>query len=380
MAQDYYKILGVDKNATEDEIKTAYRKLVKQYHPDLHPNDPDAAAKFKEINEANEVLSNPEKRKQYDFEQEHPYAAGSGGGFSGGFSDFGGGFSDIFGDIFSQFTGSGSSSSAARAKGQNVELELSLSFLDAAKGCRKEVSYTRRAPCSACSGTGADKGTAYTTCSKCGGSGQVQYVTGSSFFRTVSTRACPDCNGTGKKILTKCSVCGGKGYSNVSEKFTFDIPAGADNNSYIKKREMGHASQKGGSPGDLIILFKVLPHKIFKRKDFNLYVELPISFKTACLGGKVKIPTLDNAIDLEIPEGTQTGKTFTLRGKGIRSRTEIGNLYVTVVVETPSKLTKQQKSELSSALNKLELKQSAKMSDYDKNLQSLYGEKAYENQ
>ena len=379
MAQDYYKILGVDKNATEDEIKSAYRKLVKQYHPDLHPNDPNAAAKFKEINEANEVLSDPEKRKKYDFEQEHPYAAGA-GGFGGGFSDFGGGFSDIFGDIFSQFTGGGTSSAEARAKGQDVELVLTLSFLDAAKGCRKEVNYSRRKPCASCKGTGADKGTAYTTCSKCGGSGQVQFVSGSSFFRTVSTRACPECNGTGKKITTKCSVCGGKGYSESKESFAFDIPAGADNNSYIKKRGMGHASARGGQPGDLIVVFKVLPHKIFKRKDFNLYVDLPISFKTACLGGKVKVPTLDNTIELDIPEGTQTNTTFTLRGKGIRSRSEIGNLYVTVTVETPSRLTKQQKADLLSAFGGIELKQNAKMSDYDKNLQSLYGEKPYEKQ
>ena len=378
MAQDYYKILGVEKNATEDEIKSAYRKLVKQYHPDLHPNDPNAAAKFKEINEANEVLSDPEKRKKYDFEQEHPYAAGS-GGFGGGFSDFGGGFSDIFGDIFSQFTGGGASSAeSVRPKGQNVELELTLSFLDAAKGCHKDVSYTRRKPCAACNGTGADKGTAYTKCSKCGGSGQIQYVSGSSFFRTVSTRPCPDCGGTGKKITTKCSVCGGKGYGNESETFSFDVPAGCDSNSYIKKRGRGHASTKGGEPGDLIVIFKVLPHKIFKRKDFDLYVELPISFKTACLGGTVKIPTLDNTIELDIPEGTQTGKTFLLRGKGIRSRTTIGNLYVTVLVETPSKLTKQQKTDLISAFESIDLKQTAKMSDYDKNLQSLYGEKAYE--
>ena len=379
MAQDYYKILGVEKNASEDDIKSAYRKLVKQYHPDLHPNDPQAAAKFKEINEAHEILSDPEKRKKYDFEQEHPYASGSGaGGGFGGFSDFGGGFSDIFSDIFNQFSGGRTSSSSAQVKGQDIQLELTLSFLDAAKGCRKEVNYTRRAPCSACKGTGAENGTAYTTCSKCGGSGQVQYVSGSSFFRTVSTRPCPDCNGTGKKITTKCSVCGGKGYNNTSERFSFDIPAGADNNSYITKREMGHASQRGGKPGDLIVIFKVLPHKLFKRKDFNLYVNLPISFKTACLGGKVKIPTLDNAIDLDIPEGTQTGKTFTVRGKGIRSRLGTGDLYVTVNVETPSKLSKQQKANIAAAMDVVELKQTSGMNDYDKNMQSLYGEKAYE--
>ena len=379
MAQDYYKILGVEKNATDDEIKSAYRKLVKQYHPDLHPNDEQAAAKFKEINEANEVLSDPKKRQQYDYELEHPYAqnAGGFGGFSG--ADFSGGFSDIFGDIFSHFTGgSGSSAGSVKQKGQDVTLEVQLSFLDAAKGCHKEVSYTRKAPCASCNGTGAKNGTAYTKCSKCNGSGQIQYVSGSSFFRTVSTRACPDCGGTGRKITEKCTVCNGKGYSNVTEKVSFDIPAGADKNSYIQKRNMGNASMFGGDPGDLFVTFKVLPHKLFKRENFDLYVDLPISFKTACLGGKVKIPTLDSAYVLDIPEGTQSGKVFMIRGKGIRSRYETGNIYVTVSVEVPTKLSKQQKAEITSSLDSVDIKQTSKMFDYDKELQSLYGEKAYD--
>ena len=380
MAQDYYKILGVGKNATDDEIKSAYRKLVKQDHPDLHPNDEAAAAKFKEINEAHEVLSDPQKRSQYDYEQEHPNAFGGNGGaggFSGFSSDFGG-FSDIFGDIFSQFSGGSSTRSNVKQKGQDVTLEMTLSFLDAAKGCRKEVTYTRKAPCTSCNGTGAKNGTAYTKCSKCNGTGQVQYVSGSSFFRTVSTRACPDCGGTGKKITEKCTVCGGKGYSNVSEKFTIDIPSGADTNSYIQKRNMGNASLQGGEAGDLIIVFKVLPHKIFKRKNFDLYVDLPISFKTACLGGKVKVPTLDETYTLDIPEGTQNGKVFLIRGKGIRSRYETGNIYVTVSVEIPTKLSKQQKSDILSAFDSVDLKQTSKMNDYDKEMQSLYGEKAYD--
>lgn len=378
MAQDYYKILGVERNATEDEIKSAYRKLVKQYHPDLHPNDPEAATKFKEINEANEVLSDPEKRKQYDFELDNPgFSGAQGGGFGGGFSSGFGGFSDIFGDIFSQFTGGQSSRQSVKAKGQDIQLEMTLSFLDAAKGCRKEVTYTRKAPCASCNGTGAKNGTAYTKCSKCNGTGQVQYVSGSSFFRTVSTRACPDCGGTGRKVTEKCTVCNGKGYSNISEKFNIDIPAGADTNSYIQKRNMGHASVSGGEPGDLIIVFKVLPHKIFKRKNFDLYIDLPISFKTACLGGKVKIPTLDSTQTLEIPEGTQNGKVFTLRGKGIRSRYETGNLYVTVNVEIPTRLSKKQKADIMEAMSTVELKQTSKMNDFDKDLQSLYGENAY---
>ena len=381
MAQDYYKILGVEKNASQDDIKSAYRKLVKQYHPDLHPNDPNAAAKFKEINEANEILSDPEKRRQYDYELEHPGAFQGGAGGFGGFSDFGGagGFSDLFGDFFSAFTGGGRSSSSARQKGQDIELEMTLSFLDAAKGCTKEFTYQRKAPCSSCNGTGAKGGTSYTKCSKCNGTGVIQQVQGQSFFRTVTTRPCPDCGGTGKKITEKCSVCAGKGYTSATEKITLNIPAGADTNSYIQKKNMGHASAYGGEAGDLIVVFKVTPHKIFKRKEYDLYVELPISFKTACLGGKVKVPTLDDAYVLDIPEETQTGRVFVIRGKGIRGRYSSGNLYVTVVVETPKKLTKQQKSKLEEVFGSVDLKQSPKMSDYDRDMQTLYGEKPYEN-
>lgn len=378
MAQDYYKILGVEKNASADEIKSAYRKLAKQYHPDLHPNDENAAAKFKEINEANEVLSDPQKRQQYDYELEHPNAFGGGAGGFGGFSGDFGGFSDIFGDIFGSFSGGRRSTQYVKEKGQDVTLEMTLSFLDAAKGCHKDLSYQRKAPCSSCKGTGAKNGTAYTTCSKCNGTGQVQFVQGSSFFRTVSTRPCPDCGGTGKKITEKCTDCSGRGYSTVTENLSFDIPAGADTNSYIQKRNMGHASMHGGEPGDLIVVFKVLPHKIFKRKDFDLYVDLPISFATACLGGKVKIPTLESTYTLDIPEETQTGKVFIIRGKGIKGRNGSGNLYVTVTVETPKKLTRQQKADLLSLSNTFDLKQSTKMSDYDRDLQSLYGEKAFD--
>ena len=366
---NYYDVLGVKKDATQDEIKSQYRKLARQYHPDLHPGDEQAAAKFKEINEANEILSDPEKRKKYDFELENPGMGGFNFGGDGGF----GGFGDIFGDIFSSFTGGGSRQTEQNRKGQDVTLEVELSFLDAAKGCKREIKYNRNEPCSKCRGTGAKNGTAYTTCSTCKGSGQVQYVTGGGFFRSISVKPCKDCNGTGKKITEKCVDCAGKGYNRTQTTVTLDIPAGADNNSYMVKRGYGQASTLGGESGDLIVVFKLLPHKLFKRKNFDLYVELPISFMTACFGGKVKIPTLDDATDLTIPEGTQSGKTIIVRGKGIKTRNQTGDLYVTVIVEVPSKLSRSAKKALEKFDGELDLKNYEKMKKYSDNMDSLYG-------
>ena len=376
MAQDYYKILGVDRKASQDEIKASYRKLVKQYHPDLHPNDAEAAAKFKEINEANEVLSDPKKRQQYDFELDNPGASQGFGGFGGGGASGFEGFGDIFSDIFGGF--GGSSRRESKQKGEDITIEVELSFLDAAKGCNKTVKYNRREPCSSCKGTGAKDGTKFTTCSRCKGTGKIQRVVGGGLFRMVNETVCPDCGGTGRNITEKCDVCGGKGYNVSSTTFSFDVPAGADTNSYIVKRGMGHASTRGGETGDLIVVFKVTSHKIFKRKDFDLYVELPISYMTACLGGNVKVPTLDNAVDIDIPEGTQSGRVITVRGKGIKSRRGTGNLYVTVTVETPSKLSRTQKDLLKKLEAESDVRQTAKMADYKKNVESLYGVDPYE--
>lgn len=371
MAKNYYEILGVDKKATQDEIKAQYRKLVKQYHPDLHPNDESVAAKFKEINEANEILSDPQKRAQYDYELENPYAS-QGGGFSGGF----GGFSDIFGDIFSQFTDGGSTRSAKRA-GSNIGVTVTLSFMDAAKGCTKEISYKRNETCSSCKGTGAKGGTKYSTCDTCRGSGQIQQAVGGGFFKTVRIVTCPKCGGLGKIIIEKCPDCNGKGYKGTTTNLTIEVPAGADNGSYITKRGYGNASPNGGEAGNLIVEFKVLDHKIFKRKGFDLFVDLPISYKTACLGGKVQVPTLDKPYELSIPDGTQSGKEFMIRGKGIVSRYGIGNLYVKVFVEVPTKLSRGQKSKISDLDDDLDIKQTSKMNEYKVNVQSLYGVNPY---
>ena len=375
MAKNYYETLGVDKNATQDDIKKAYRNLVKKYHPDLHPGDSAAAEKFKEINEANEVLSDEKRRKEYDFQQEHPNMGGFGGaggaGFSG-FSDFG----DIFGDIFGGF-GGGRRKAQTKVKGDDITIEISLSFLDAAKGCVREVVYNRNEPCKACNGTGAKGGTAYKTCDKCGGTGQVVYTSTNGFFRSQTVRPCPDCGGTGRKILDACPDCKGKGYTRASTKVSLNIPAGADTGSYLRKVGFGEASTTGGEAGDLIVVIKVEPSKIFRRKNFDLYVSVPISVKTAALGGKVKIPLIDEVMEYTIPEGTQSGKVFFVRGKGIKTQRGTGDLYIETVVEIPTKLNKAQKSALNDLDDNTEIKQCPKMKQYSDNIQSMYGKDPY---
>ena len=376
MAKDYYKILGVEKNATPDEIKKAYRTQVKKYHPDLHPGDKAAAEKFKEINEAHEVLSDEKKRKNYDtFGDPNGNMGGFGGG-AGGFSGFGG-FEDIFGDIFGGFGGGGRSHRQTKTRGEDIQIEVTLSFLDAAKGCRREIVYSRNEPCSSCKSTGAKNGTAYKTCEKCGGTGQVEYATSNGFFRSVQVRPCDECHGTGKKIIEPCKECNGKGYIKNNTKITLDIPAGADTGSYITKAGYGEASKNGGASGDLIVVFKVEASKIFKRKKFDLYVEVPISFKTAALGGKVKVPLIDETIDYTIPEGTQSGKVFFVRGKGIKSSRGTGDLYIIVTVEIPSKLSKSQKKLLEELEKETEIKQCSQMKQYKDNMESMYGVNPY---
>ena len=372
--KNYYEVLGVPKNATEEEIKAAYKKLVKQYHPDLHPGDKLAAEKFKEINEANEVLSDKQKRAAYDYEQEHPGMGGGGfGGFGGG-AGFGG-FEDIFGSIFQGF--GGGASMQRDTSGEDIQLEMRLSFMDAAKGCMKDITYSRNEPCPACKGTGAKDGTAFRSCQKCGGKGQVRFTQETMFGRTIRVGACPDCGGRGKIITDKCPDCKGKGYIRRETKITLNIPAGADTNSYIRKRGYGQASTEGGEAGDLIVVFRVEPHKIFQRKNYDLYVDLPVPFLTATLGGTVKVPDLDDAFDYNIPEGTQSGTTFTVRGKGIKTRSGTGNLYLRVFVEVPEKLTREQRAALENARGAFDLKQYEKAKRYSDNLSALYGKEAY---
>ena len=378
--KNYYDILGVDKKATPDEIKSAYRKLAMKYHPDRNQGDAAAAEKFKEINEANETLSDSQKRAAYDYELEHPGMGGFGG--AGGFGGFGGagGFEDIS-DIFSSFFGGGFGGGARTARsavGEDIQREMSLSFMDAAKGCKKTMSYVRNEPCSSCSGTGAKNGTEFSTCSRCQGKGIIQQVQNTMFGRTIRQSPCPDCNGSGRTIKEKCPECKGKGSQRKETTVSMDIPAGVDTGSYMKKKGMGQAAPNGGTPGDLIIVFKVEPHKIFKRENFDLHIELPISYKTAALGGVVKVPTIDDTFEFTVPEGTQSGTVFTLRGKGISSaRGGTGNLLLRVIVEVPTRLSRSQRKELEKLDEDIELKQYEKMKRYADNVEALYGEEPY---
>lgn len=367
---NYYDVLGVSRNATQEEIKASYRKLVKQYHPDLHPDDPNCATKFKEINEANEVLSDPQKRQQYDYELDNPYAKQFSDDPFGGF----GGFGDIFSNIFSGF---GGGSETARRRGRDITCEIELSFLDAALGCTKEFTYSRKDKCFDCRGTGAKNGTALKQCDKCNGTGTVKTVSGTGFFRNVTTKACTECRGTGRIITENCPTCKGKGTDQVSTKVKFDIPAGADNGSYMKRKGYGETPDYGGEPGDLIVFFAVKKHKIFVRKEFDLYVTVPVPFKTACFGGKITIPGLQNTIEYTIPEGTQSGKVVKFNGEGIKAKSKKGNLYVTIQVETPVKLSRKQKEEIIEMCDELEKKQTPLMNTYKENMSKEYGVDPY---
>lgn len=373
--KNYYEILGVQRGASADEIKSAYRKLAMKYHPDRNQGSEEAAEKFKEINEANETLSDPEKRKQYDFELDHP-GMGGGGGF-GGFGGFEGGFSDIFEGIFGGgFGGFGGGRAARQTVGAKVQVEMPLSFMDAAKGCRKTFRYKRNASCECCNGTGAKGGTEFSSCSHCGGTGTVKTVRNTVFGRTIQQGPCPDCGGKGKIIKEKCPDCRGRGIVSKEEELSINIPAGADTGSYMRFERKGHAAEGGGVAGDLIVSFRVEEHKLFTRDQFDLHVDLPISFLTASLGGKVKVPTLDDTVEYTIPEGTQSGEIFRIRGKGIKTSRGTGNLYLHVIVEVP-KLSRDQKKQLEKVFGGIGLKQQEQMKKYADNMEALYGEKPY---
>ena len=349
--RDYYEVLGVQKGVTETELKKAYRKLAKENHPDLHPDDKAAEARFKEINEAYEVLSDSDKRARYDqygFAGVDPsYGSGGfGGGFDGSF-DFGD-LGDIFGSFFGGGFGGGGRTRTGPQRGESLRMGLTITFEEAAFGCEKEVSPERVEQCETCHGSGAAPGTNVETCSKCGGSGQVQQRRQTPMGVFATTGVCPQCGGRGKVIQTPCKSCGGSGQQRRRKTIKVNIPAGIDNGQIISLRGQGNAGKNGGPAGDLQIVVSVQPHQLFRRDGSDVYCEAPITFTQAVLGGEMEIPTIDGKVKYDIPEGTQTGTTFRLRGKGIpnmngRGR---GDQFVTVYIETPRNLNREQKEAL----------------------------------
>ncbi|MBR5514890.1 MAG: molecular chaperone DnaJ [Clostridia bacterium] len=346
--RDYYEVLGIQKGANEDEIKKAYRKMAKKYHPDLHPGDKDAEANFKEVNEAYSVLSDADKKARYD-QYGHagvdPSMGGDGGfGGFGGF-DFGGfgGFGDIFGDFFG---GSSGRTRNGPMRGQDITVEVTVTFEESAFGCKKEINYKKIEKCSDCSGTGAKKGTQPETCSICHGTGTVRVSQRTPLGVIQSTRQCDNCRGTGKIIKNPCDNCRGTGYVKVAKKLDVTIPAGISDGQRISLRGMGDDGRNGGPSGDLLIYVTVLSHSIFQRRGYNILCDVPITFTEAALGAEITVPTLEGDAKFIIPEGTQTGSTFRLKGKGIpnlNNPKNKGDLEFTVMLEVPRNLDSKQK-------------------------------------
>ena len=346
--RDYYEVLGVDKNASPDEIKKAYRKLAMKYHPDQNPGDKSAEEKFKEVNEAYEVLSDADKKSRYDqfgFAGVDPNYGAGGGGFDGfsGFGGFGDIFSDLFGGGFGGF-GGGSRQNAPR-QGENVSSQITISFEEAAFGCEKELNITRVESCNACHGTGAKEGTQPETCPNCRGSGTVRTTRQTAFGAFAQTSPCPKCGGKGKIIKEPCPTCRGKGKVRVNKKIKVNIPAGIEDGQAVRVRGEGSSGSNGGPNGDVLVSVRVRPHELFERDGANVLCEMPITFAQAALGAEIEVPTLDGKVRYRIPEGTQSGTTFRFKGRGVQyvGYKNRGDQYVTVTVEVPTHLSKAQK-------------------------------------
>ena len=351
--RDYYEILGISKSASDADIKKAFRTLAKKYHPDMNPNDKSAEKNFKEVNEAYEVLSNPEKKSRYDSYGHaglDPGADMGGDGMGFNFGGFGG-----MDDILSTFFGGGFSSSSSSSRrnepqrGDDIRSRLTISFEEAVFGCAKEVNYSRVEKCAECSGSGAAKGTSAESCSSCGGVGFVKTQKRTPIGIVQSTKPCDSCHGTGKIIKSPCQACRGNGLIKKNSKKEVIIPAGIDDGMSVKVPSQGDAGKNGGYPGDLIITIAVKPHHIFEREGYNIFCEIPITFVEAALGAEIDVPTLENSEKFKIPEGTQTSTVFSLKNRGIQSvnnAKQRGDLYFKVIVEVPTELSEKQKNAL----------------------------------
>ena len=352
--RDYYEVLGVSKDADDAAIKKAYRALAKKYHPDMNPGDAEAEKKFKEASEAYAVLSDAEKRRQYDQFGHAAFEGGAGGaGGFGGFDFNGADFGDIVGDIFGDLFGGGGRrggrANNGPMKGANIRKSIRITFEEAVFGCKKELEVILKDPCTTCGGTGAKPGTSPETCPKCGGKGQVVY-TSQSFFGTVqNVQTCPNCGGSGKVIKEKCTSCSGTGYTSSKKKIEVTIPAGIDNGQSVRIREKGEPGTNGGPRGDLLVEVNVSRHPIFQRQDMHIFSTVPISFAQAALGGDVKIQTVDGAVIYNVKPGTKTDTKVRLKGKGVpslRNSAVRGDHYVTLVIQTPEKLSAEAKEAL----------------------------------
>lgn len=380
--RDYYETLGLKKGASDEEIKKAFRKKAMEYHPDRNPGDNAAEAKFKEVNEAYGILSDSQKKDKYDrfgHAGVDPSAGfgGAGGGFSGGGGGFGGGFEDIFGDLFGgAFGGGGGYSQARRSgpqKGKDLQRALKISFKEAAFGVKKNVKITKNVPCQPCEGSGAEKGSQKTTCPSCDGTGEVRSTQRTPFGQFVNVHACPTCGGEGQVNEKPCKECGGSGKVRKQVTITVDIPAGVDNDSIISLKGQGEPGVNGGPNGDLYIVITVEPHKLFKRKGSDLWIEMPITFDQAALGATLVVPTLKEKLSYKIPAGTQPDTVFRLKSKGIKNLRsgKNGDLYVKVTLEVPTKLNAEQKKklrEMADSLNAEAYSKGRKFSEVVKNL------------
>ena len=344
--RDYYEVLGVGKNASDSEIKSAYRKLAKKYHPDMNPGDKEAEVKFKEASEAYAILSDADKRRQYDQFGHAAFEGGAGG--AGGFDFSGMDMGDIFGDLFGDFFGGGRSRGRSNGsmKGQNIRTAVRINFKEACFGVEKEIDIVLKDECSSCHGSGAKAGTSPQTCSKCGGKGQVVFTQQSLFGVVRNVQSCPDCHGTGKIIKERCPDCSGSGYISKKKNIAVSIPAGIDNGQCVRIRDKGEPGINGGERGDLLVEVIVGNDPIFKRQDRDIYSTVSMTFAQAALGGDIRVKTIDGEVIYNIKPGTQTDTRVRLRGKGVpslRNKSVRGDHYVTLVVQVPTKMNNEQK-------------------------------------